>query len=382
MLLKCTFINVRAGRKTYLWDDPRYCGATKTKYDMTFQRFIICLCILCTGCNDWLVPSPPGEIRLSFSRDAIITKASSELPDTNAFLLKITDAKGKVLYEGAYGDSPDAVMASPGSYSVSVRSREFSAPEFSAPQYGDDQVVVVSSGACTRVVLSCVQLNSGVKMKISPDFPAAYPDGVLFLKSAEGKLMYSCSEKRTAYFLPGAVSLIMSDAGADKVLFTRNLEPREMLSLKVSVPSAEVSGAGMSVSVDTSRVWIEENYIIGSGNSSGENDAYGVGEARQMAGEKGVWVYGYIVGGDMSSSKLSFTPPFSSKTNIAIASRSSTTDRDACLGVQLSKGPVRDALNLVDNPSLKGRSVYIKGDIVASYYGIPGIQNITDFRLP
>ena len=49
------------------------------------------------------------------------------------------------------------------------------------------------------------------------------------------------------------------------------------------------------------------------------------------------------------------------------------------MSVQLLKGDIRDALNLVDNPELLGRKVYMKGDIVESYYGIPGIKNITDF---
>jgi len=352
------------------------------KLRMTGFFILSVVSLLCAGCNEWLVPSPQGEIRLCFEDSLRSTKASSEIPDTNAFLLKICDAKGSVLYEGAYGDSPESIMADPGSYSVSVRSREFSAPEFSAPQYGDDQVVVVSSGACSMVRLACAQVNSGVKMKISPDFLVNYPGGALFLKSAEGKLMYSYTEKRVAYFLPGSVSLMMTEGGVDKTLFTRTLEPREILSLRVSAPSPSATGAGLSVSVDTSRVWTEDHYTIGSGAGSGPEDAMGVGDARQHIGEKEVWVYGYIVGGDMSSSKISFTAPFTSKTNIAIATRSSTTDRDACMSVQLSKGPVRDALNLVDNPSLKGRSVYLKGDIVASYYGIPGIQNITDFSLP
>ena len=49
------------------------------------------------------------------------------------------------------------------------------------------------------------------------------------------------------------------------------------------------------------------------------------------------------------------------------------------MSVQLPKGDVRDALNLVDNPSNLKRKVYIKGDIVDAYYGIPGIKNISDF---
>jgi hypothetical protein len=50
--------------------------------------------------------------------------------------------------------------------------------------------------------------------------------------------------------------------------------------------------------------------------------------------------------------------------------------------VQLPSGDLRDVLNLVDNPGLLGTKVYLKGDIVEAYYGIPGIKNISEYRLP
>ena len=92
-----------------------------------------------------------------------------------------------------------------------------------------------------------------------------------------------------------------------------------------------------------------------------------------------VWVYGYIVGGDLSSSRCSFDGPFSSRTNIVLASKSSCRDKQSCLSVQLAKGDVRDALNLVDHPENLGRKIYLKGDIVASYYGIEGLQGVSEY---
>ena len=44
-------------------------------------------------------------------------------------------------------------------------------------------------------------------------------------------------------------------------------------------------------------------------------------------------------------------------------------------------GDVLDALNLVDHEENLGRQVFLKGDIVEAYYGIPGLQNITEFEL-
>ena len=50
------------------------------------------------------------------------TRASAEIPDTNDFILKVSDAGGKVLYEGAYGESPESLLVDAGSYTVAIRS--------------------------------------------------------------------------------------------------------------------------------------------------------------------------------------------------------------------------------------------------------------------
>jgi hypothetical protein len=49
--------------------------------------------------------------------------------------------------------------------------------------------------------------------------------------------------------------------------------------------------------------------------------------------------------------------------------------------VQLQQGDIRDALNLVDNPELLGRQVFLKGNIVPSYYGLPGLQGLSEYAL-
>ena len=62
-----------------------------------------------------------------------------------------------------------------------------------------------------------------------------------------------------------------------------------------------------------------------------------------------------------------------------IATKSSCTDKEACISVQLPSGKIRDALNLVDHEDYLGKKIYLKGDIVASYYGIVGIQSISEY---
>jgi hypothetical protein len=162
-----------------------------------------------------------------------------------------------------------------------------------------------------------------------------------------------------------------------------------MLQLKVNVaqipdePDPETQYAKVSVAVDTTRNWINYIYELGrervEGSSSAE--AMTVSQARSSAGAEDVWISGYIVGGDLTSSSASFSPPFSSRTNIVLGPRSSVSSRSSCLAVSLPSGEIRDDLNLVDNPSLLGRKVVVRGDIVGSYYGLPGLKNLTDFEL-
>lgn len=343
--------------------------------------------LLPIACDAFLAPPEEGRIELSFLEDLYLqTRASAPaVPDTNQFHLKVTDAKGGILYEGLYGAAPQALLAAPGTYTVSVVSAAFDAPAFDAPQYGDVQQVVVKSGQESRVQLLCRQLNAGVRLRIASAFLTAYPNGSMHLKAERGKLLYSYSEKRFAFFPPGAVALVLSNDGKDQTLLSRDLSARDMLTLEIGVAAPSTpSGAknSITIQVDTARNWLSEGYTIGGGSSKGKDpqSALSVGEARGRAGEKGVWVYGYIVGGDLSSTKASFQAPFSSRTNLLLAARAGTTDRSVCLSVQLQKGAARDALNLVDHPDNLGRAVAIQGDLVEAYYGLPGMQNLTDFQ--
>ena len=341
------------------------------------------------SCNKLPSESGQGTLRWTFS-PTVLTKSSIEVPDTDAFILTVANSAGEILYKGAYGDSPEKMLVNPGTYSVSAVSREFSKPEFDAPQFGDEQVVVVMAGTGTTVVLECSQLNCGLKLRTSRDFADSFPGATLSVESREGSLDYGNSPDRTGFFKPGLLSVYLNDGSTSTLLLTRNLEAREMLTLGMTCPSPAVSQEGrvseLSIKVDTVRTWHEDEYTIGSqsGDSGVSLDnAYSVSQARSHAGEKAVWVCGYIVGGDLSSSKngIKFDPPFNSMTCLAIASRSSVTEKSSCMSVQLTKGSMREVLNLVDHPDLIGRKVYLKGDIEASYYGIPGMKNLTECKI-
>ena len=349
------------------------------------KSFILLAAVSCQMLGTPEGESEKGELRISFCDN--VTKVVEEIPDTSDFLLTVSGPDGNVVYDGVYGDSPESIMVDAGSYNIYVRSCEFTRPSFATPQYGDEQCVVVPTGGVADVKLTCVQMNSGLLLKLDESFLRNCPGAVLFLRSSAGKLMYGYSEKRIAYFPPGSVSLMMSENGTDKVLFTRNLLPRTVLEIHIS--AAEDSGQSaqenIRVAVDTSRVWNTESYVIGGDGTSGKghsaSDALTVSQAIASVGEEGIWVSGYIVGGDLTSSSASFEPPFSSRTNIILGPRSSTSSRSSCLSVSLPAGEIRDDMNLVDNPHLLGRKVCLKGDIVEAYYGMPGLKNLVDYEL-
>ncbi len=340
------------------------------------------------SCNKLPSESALGTLSWNFS-SGIPTRSVADLPDTDAFILTVRNSANTVLYKGPYGDSPESMLVEPGSYGICVVSREFDAPEFDAPQFGDEQVVLVKAGAGTRVVLGCTQLNCGLRLLVDPGFPRSFPGGHLSVDSEDGTLDYGTAETRTGFFRPGNLSVMLHQGGAKDRLFTRNLQAREMLTLGLACPESPEMPEGrqeISIEVDTLRLWSEEEMTIGGGGKDAGTSAaraYGVSQVKDHAGEKAVWVCGYIVGGDLSSGKngIRFEPPFESMTCIALAARSSVAEKASCISVQLAKGAVRDALNLVGNPGLLGRKVCLKGDIEASYYGIPGLKNLTEYSV-
>ena len=358
------------------------------------------------ACEDFgLKPAGQGELRWILEGEGPSTRASAEIPDTNDFILRVTDSQGKILYDGAYGNSPESLLVDAGSYTVSVRSIEFTTPGFARPLYGDEQVVVVKAGASVTVKLNCVLQNAGVRIHLAPDFLTSYPDGVLYLKAGDTRLMYGYSEKRIAYFNPGEVTLILYNLGHDEVLLSRTLDARTVLTLNISAPhggGGTATSSTISVAVDTAKIWNSESYAIGGGGNGGSggggsssggsgndddrgdeiDDAYSVGQASSHTGESGVWVFGYIVGGDLSTAGTTVkTSKVTKTTHLAIASRSTVTAKTSCVAVELPKGNVRDALNLVDHPDLIGTRVYLKGNLVPSYFGTTGLKGVSDYVL-
>lgn len=336
---------------------------------------------IATSCN-YLFPAENGELSVAFSKEIYLaTKASGDVPDTNSFFLTVTSSKGNVLYDGLYGSAPQPIITAPGSYTVKAVSRKSSAPAFEEPVYGDEQLAVIEPGGLSGVNLLCSQLNSGLRLSFDREFKSRFAGAYILITSEQGSLSYALTETRTAYFLPGIVNLQIKKGEELSPLLSRSLRPRENLSLSISAPGG---AQGLAIQVDTSRNWVSEEYVMGSGTAipgADVSSAMGVGEARQNPGAQEVWVYGYIAGGDLSSSKAKYQGPFTSKTNLLLSAKFPVSGREGCLSVQLQQGDTRDALNLVDNPQLLGKQVFLKGNIVPSYYGLPGIQQITEYLL-
>lgn len=344
------------------------------------KNFILCAAAAALLCScDYFFPVDNGELSISFQKEIYLTtKASKDLPDTNSFILSVVSEKGRVVYEGPYGSAPQPISAAPGTYTVKALSGQPGSPAFEAPLYGDEQLVLVETGGLSNVNLFCTQLNCGVKLSFDNSFRQMYPGAGILFTAQEGTLAYSAAETRTAYFQPGIVTLQLKQGDALSPLMSRSLQARENLVLNLSAPL----GGGLNIQVDTTCTWINEDYVIGGDGQDPGTDvasAMGVWDARQNVGAKEVWVYGYIAGGDLTSSKASYQGPFTSKTNLLLSPKYPVTSREGCVSVQLQQGDTRDALNLVDNPQLLGRQVFLKGNIVASYYGLPGIQAITEY---
>lgn len=316
------------------------------------------------------------------------------LPDTSDFILHLYGPGNKTVYDGPYGNAPSELQLSPGKYRVEAVSCSFSLPAFDCPQFGDEQNLSLGEGEYRSVELLCRQRNAGVRLIVDETFVANYVSANLYLRSADGTLMYDFRETRTAFFKPGPVALMMNDSGKLRTLFTRNMGEGDMLLVELSaaesMPVARiVSGGSIGISIDTTRNWTSGRFAYDGGATDPSGDItpggnpgnpFSVAQAKKNTGKEDVWVCGYIVGGDLSSKGWSRTAPFQSRTNLAIADSPACTERDLCMSVMLPKGDIRDALNLVDNDLLWHR-VMIKGSIVEAYYGLPGLQSLKDFRL-
>lgn len=127
----------------------------------------------------------------------------------------------------------------------------------------------------------------------------------------------------------------------------------------------------------------EEKPIVLEGDGSKDNP-YTVGDLRQLPSEKEkvegqemVWVKGFIVGA-LNTSGNAFDAEAAS--NLALGATADEAEASHCVPVQLEKGAIRDALNVVDNPENKGKEVMIQGYLL-KYMNKTGMKNVADYIL-
>jgi len=351
------------------------------------------LCALLAECAKEPYGKDKGLVQMSFSNgynysEKMLSKVSEGiLPDTNDFLLTIVSAEdGEILFNDTYGNKPEKMTLPEGSYEFSVISDTFEEPSFANPQYGDTQQVLVKSQEMVNVDFNCTQINAGLRFEFTEDFKKAYPMAIIVIESETYEFEYGLNERRIAYFKPSKVVIYLKEKNEKHFVTYRSLKAAEVLTLKFNASIADFDkDRGVSITLDTSRNWISDDIIIGGesqNDGKSKETAYNVSEAMCNSGVEDVWVKGYIVGGDLSTSKISFDKPFSSATHLAISDNYPESMRMNCMSVELKSGKVRNALNLVDHNNNIGKLVYLKGDIVSSYFSLPGIKSVSEYEIP
>ncbi len=328
-----------------------------------------------------------GVIKFSLKGSDETKAVTRDIPDSNSFILSVKNSAGTSFYNGKYGEKPNEFSIPAGTYDIEINSTLFTVPEFETPLYRDSKTVIVESGKISSLSLVCKQVNSGLRLKFTQNFLDRFSNFKPELCDLIGKKLYPFTENRFLYFNPGSVKLYLLNNSilSDTVkLISRTIAPNTMLTLNLDVLTDGDSGVLPGITVDTTSTWEYSDFIYGSekeGNGTSPENAFLISQVSKNIGATGVWVTGYIVGGDLTSSNISFTAPFTSETNIALANSPSVSTRADCVSVALPTGAIRSALSLVANPSNLGQKVYIKGNIVATYFGLNGLNPITEYKL-
>lgn len=167
---------------------------------------------------------------------------------------------------------------------------------------------------------------------------------------------------------------------------------------KISVAFKYVGSGTKSTSIRIDDVYIgtESGGGGGGGGTAGTIDnPYTVEEAIQKQNATPYvvgWVKGYIVGAVKngissvtSAADIDFTAPFSSATNVLIATNANETDYTKCVIVNLPAGtPLRTQVNLLDNPANLKKELKVTGTL-RTYFGVAGLRDapgqVSDFVL-
>lgn len=310
--------------------------------------------------------------------DVISTKGTSSI-DTNSFILTIRNVNGTEIYNGLYGSRPEEIVVAAGTYEISVVSELFDNPEFEKPCYGDDRVIVVSNGQTANVAFLCKLTNACINLSFTERFVKKYGDSGVSLKQGGNAVLYAANETRSLYFEPGNVEFSVGD----EPLFNRVLKAGEFHNLQLDASNNE-SESNFSITVDTTSNEINETIIVGEDNGGANGlspqTAMSIQSAFEHVGDT-LWVWGYIVGTSISTTKFNMTPPFETDAHLALAESAEASERAEICPVELSKKALKDALGLATNPNNLKKRIIVRGVVVETYFGSKGIKSVSDYQL-
>lgn len=321
-----------------------------------------------------------------------------DMPDTNLFILSIKKATGDSVYMGLYSHKPTDFKLAAGTYDIEVYSREFTVPEFDAPRYYDSGSVVVESGKITSISFLCHQSNGAIRLGFTTEFKDRFVGYVAQVEDCKGNALYSFAQSHFLYINPGDVFIWLkamdssggvSETGSSFLISRKSIAAMEMVTVNLhtsvagggsegEIPSGD-SQVFTGILIDTSSVWLSENVVVGERHDGSTKElALSVDEIAGYVGVKGVWVSGYVAG-YLTQASLISSGPFETETNIAIASIAGEKNKAFCAGVALTAGSIRTSLNLKNNPSNLGKKVFVKGTIVETYFGLKGVNGVTEY---
>lgn len=340
--------------------------------------FALMALVACKKDNVVVAEVPLPELSLkSFHEEAVFRGVSGSMPDTSSFILSVKDGEGTSLYKGRYGDRPADLTVPAGSCVLSIWSYEFVTPAFDAPLYGDEQVIVVEEGQKFDVRFECRQLNSGIRARFSEAFLEKFPDRSLMFRSGEHSINYPYDETRIAYFMPGRIEAVLQSGEEEEVLTGHILNAAEVLTVNFSTSDGKATGE-VSVTLDTTRVWLYDDYTYGRDGST-MYKALSVSSLKSRLDCDSLWVEGYIVGSFVNS-KLVLGAVGAGTSNIAIAASPEETDTEKIAPVELKSAKFKNPLNLVDNPGNISKKVAVLGNI-ETYFSTVGVKSLTDYFL-
>lgn len=173
-----------------------------------------------------------------------------------------------------------------------------------------------------------------------------------------------------------ATSLVASVVIPTTIPVVHAEESAEVTNLNISnnekeiVSNSKISSESQSISTEDT-VKIEEQV----------ESAEFISVADAIANNSGIaTVRGYIVGTAISGTKYDQEAPFDSNTNLGLADDPNETDPAKILPVQLTKGEIREVLNLKENPEYFQIEVTITGSL-EPYFSVPGLKSPSTYSI-